>query len=176
MHSYLPKMSFSPFPRLYAGRLHRNNVFHMILEKVWIENLHMVQNPLNRKKVAVGMSHLLCRSPLMLQPPYVQLWIPMLQALVEFLETPRKVEAEEEDFMSISEQGFKTVYAPLVFARGANLDPFANVPEPKEHLAKALGELDQRFPGKLGPMLQKLNPAAQKPLLEYLNKAGVRIA
>ena len=71
---------------------------------------------------------------------------------------------------------YQTAYSQLVFAGKRKFDPIANVADPRQCLAKALGKLAVGNPGMIAPLLGQMQEQPRVYLQKYLQAAQVTIA
>jgi len=146
------------------------NVFVAILGKILLPAMSQV--PVHdRKIVATGLIVLLFRSPVFTKEPYVALWPPTLEALIDLLETDDGVisNENEDDFDAFDitlQQGASTTFARLSFAKATGHDPVARFGPPRLFLVKSLSKefstLIQSISEKHKQALQKITVTAQK--------------
>ena len=152
-------------------------LFQMVIERLFIPDVQKVTGSLERKICAVGMTKLLAETPAMLSEPYVNLWGPLLHALISLFELPEDDSLpDDEHFIEIEDTpGYQTAYSQLVFAGTKEHDPFgASVPNAKIHLAQSLLKLSSQYPGKLQGMISSsLSNDAAQFLQAYLQSANI---
>jgi exportin-2 (importin alpha re-exporter) len=154
------------------------NMFSMVCERLIVAEVQKVSGSTERKICAVGMTKLLCETPVMLTGQYSNFWIPILQSLVGLFELPEddSIPADEH-FIEIEDTpGYQTAYSQLVFAGKREYDPVATVPDAKLNLAQSLHKLSVSSPGLVSPLLGQLNPQAGDYLKKYLQAANVNVA
>uniref|UniRef100_A0A7S2TRB0 Exportin-2 n=1 Tax=Lotharella oceanica TaxID=641309 RepID=A0A7S2TRB0_9EUKA len=178
-------VSFSAFfchkhgPDIYIQMVDQvqKGIFANLLGKVVVPNVQKVEGKVERKSCAVGMIDLLCKSKAMMSGPYPQIWPQLLTAIINLFELPETSTYEnDDDIMDMSQRGFKTVYARLVFAPEIKQDPVGDVPNVKAYLAKSLEGLSRQMPNQFGGVIkQKLSPDHQKALLSYMKASGATL-
>ena len=112
-------------------------------------------------------------------PEYVTQWAPLLQALIGLFELPEDDSVpDDEHFVDVEDTpGYQNVFSQLAYGSKKDNDPFHEILDPKEYLAKQLYRVSLAHPGKLAPVLSSgLNPEASGFLQQYLNKAQVQIS
>lgn len=174
---------------LYAGKCGGSNLlqvvdsiqpklFAMLLEKVIIPDVQKVSGSTERKICAIGITKMLTETPGMLADLYINLWIPLLQALISLFELPEDSSTpDDEHFIEVDDTpGYQTAYSQLIMAGSKDYDPFeAVVPNAKAHLAQSLHKLSSEFPpGKLSGMISTgLTNEATLFLQQYLQQANI---
>lgn len=152
-------------------------LFHMVLEKLFIPDVQKVSGQTERKICAIGITKILTETPVMLTEPYVNLWTPLLQALISLFELPEDDSLpDDEHFIEIDDTpGYQTAFSQLMFAGTKEHDPFGTaVPNAKAHLAQSLHKLSQQHPGKLQGMISGgLSSDAAQFLQNYLRSANI---
>jgi len=85
---------------------------------------------------------------------------------------------DDEHFIDVEDTpGYQNVFSQLAYGSKKDNDPFQEVIDPKEFLAKQLYRVSVAHPGKLTPLIsQGLNPDASTFLQQYLSKAQVQIS
>lgn len=177
----------SLFAGLKSGELCREYVdsvqpklFAMMAEKILVADLQKVSGKTERKICAVGVTKMLTEVPSFLEvPEYVSQWAPLLQALIGLFELPEDDSVpDDEHFIDVEDTpGYQNVFSQLAYGTKKDNDPFHEILDPKEYLAKQLYRLSLAHPGKLRPALSAgLQPDASGFLQQYLNKAQVQIS
>jgi len=154
-------------------------LFGMMVEKIFVADLQKVGGRTERKICAVGTIKLLTEVPAFFEAEYIVKWTPLLQALIGLFELPEDDSVpDDEHFIDVEDTpGYQNAFSQLAYASKKENDPFHEVLDPKEYLAKQLYGLSLQHPGKLTPLIsQGLNPEASKFLQGYLNKAQVTIS
>jgi exportin-2 (importin alpha re-exporter) len=152
-------------------------LFAMLLEKVIIPEVQKVTGTTERKICAIGITKMLTETPDMLTEPYINLWVPLLQALISLFELPVDDSTpDDEHFIEVEETpGYQTAYSQLIMAGSKDYDPFqAAIPNAKTHLAHSLHKLSSEYPGKLSGMITAgLTNEATLFLQQYLQQANI---
>jgi len=102
-----------------------------------------------------------------------------LQALIGLFELPEDESIpDDEHFIDVENApGYQNVFSQLSYGNKKDNDPFHQIVDPKEFLAKQLYRLSVAHPGKLTSLIsQGLNPEAANFLQQYLTKAQVQLA
>lgn len=152
-------------------------LFAMLLEKVIIPDVQKVSGSTERKICAIGITKLLTETPEMLCDNYMNLWIPLLQALIRLFELPEDSSTpDDEHFIDVEDTpGYQTTYSQLVMAGSKDYDPFQSlVPNAKTLLAHSLHKLSSEYPGKFTGMITAgLTEEATLFLQRYLQQANI---
>ncbi|XP_015789619.1 exportin-2 [Tetranychus urticae] len=154
------------------------NMFIMVIERLYIPEVQKVSGTLERKICAVGMTEIL-KLPVLIEGAAQHLWSNMLQSLIALFELPEDDSIpEDEHFIEIEDTpGYQASYAQLVFAGKKEVDPFkGTIPDAKAYLAVQLGQLAQKYPGRLPGLVSAIESAAQTHLHGYLVSANVSLA
>ena len=151
-------------------------MFKMVVERLYIQDVQKVSGTTERKICAVGITKLLTETPMMLAEPCAPLWTPLLQALISLFELREddSVPADEH-FIEIEDTpGYQTAFAQLLYAGTKEHDPFESaVPNAKAHLAQCLHNLSSRYPGQVPQMIAGLTGEATQFLQTYFQSADV---
>lgn len=149
-------------------------LFRMVLEKVIIADVQKVSGSNERKICAIGITNLLTDTPDMLTDSYIDLWAPLLQALIGLFELPEDDSTpDDEHFIDIEDApGYQTAYSQLAMVGSKDNDPFPSI-IPKVHLSQALHKLSSQVPGKLPTMVSSLSADAAVFLQSYFQQANV---
>merc|ERR1712087_136439 len=141
------------------------DIFSMVVQKVWLPNCQSINGKYHRKVCSLGMINLLCKTPEMLNPPYVNSWGSLLKGIIDLFEAQKTKSQldDDKDILEAMESGFNTSYTPLHFAPPPVYDPIAQI-KPKEYLAKSLALLTSQHPGKFTGMFSQLPSNHQKAL------------
>ena len=173
---------------LYAGKRGGNDLlqlvdsiqpklFAMLLEKVIIPDVQKVSGTTERKICAIGITKMLTETPDMLSETYINLWVPLLQALISLFELPEDSSIpDDEHFIEVDDTpGYQTAYSQLIMAGSKDYDPFETiVPNAKAHLAQSLHKLSSKYPGRLSGMITTgLSGDATLFLQQYLQQANI---
>jgi len=154
-------------------------MFGMVCERLIVLEVQKVSGATERKICAVGMTKLLCETPVMLADDYAAMWPQVLQALVGLFELPEDDSVpDDEHFIDIEDTpGYQTAYSQLIFAGKRELEggPVKGVEDPAIFLAQSLSKLSQSCPGKLSPMISTQPAQVQQYLNKYIQSAGVSL-
>ena len=152
-------------------------LFQLVIEKVFITDVQKVSGQTERKICAIGITKILTETPAMLTEPYVNLWVPLLQALISLFELPEDDSLpDDEHFIEIDDTpGYQTAFSQLIFAGTKDHDPFSKmVNNAKAHLAQCLHRLSSEHPGQLQGMIQaRLSSDATQFLQSYMQLANI---
>ena len=158
----------------------QQNMFGMVLEKLFIPEVQRVSGEVEKKILAFGMTKILCEIEDTIVGQYSKYWAPLLQSLVALFELPVDESIpEDEHFIEIEDNfEYQPSYSQLVFAGNKERDPLAGVvSDVRLFLAQSLGKLSVRHPGKLNPLITTgLPPNAVQFLQSYCLAANVSIA
>jgi len=150
-------------------------IFGMVVKRLQ-EDVQKVSGSTERKICAVGITKLLCETPVMLAN-YSEQWPQLLTALVALFELPEDDNLpDDEHFIDIEDTpGYQTAYSQLVFAGKREDDPVKGVEDPAIYLAQSLSKLSQSCPGKISPIIVSQSPQVQQYINKYVLSAGVSI-
>jgi len=154
-------------------------LFGMMVEKIFVADLQKVSGRTERKIAAVGVTKMLTEVPVFFEADYLPKWAPLLQALIGLFELPEDdTIPDDEHFIDVEDTpGYQNVFSQLAYGNRKDNDPFQQILDPKEFLAKQLYGLSVAQPGKLTHLIREgLNPEAATFLQQYLNKAQVQLA
>ena len=155
------------------------NMFGMVIEKLFIQEVQKVSGTIERKICAVGMIKLLCDLDSLIIGQYSNYWCPLLYTLICLFELPEDDSIpENEHFIEIEDTpGYQASYSQLIFAGKKETDPFKDsIPNAKLFLAQSLAKLSVKHPGKLNPLINSgLVPDALTHLQNYLETANITI-
>lgn len=180
---------FIVFVSLFAGKnspsiLHQTidgiqpKLYGMMVEKILTTDLQKIGGHIERKICAVGVTKILTETPALFEADYLPKWAPLLQALIGLFELPEddSIPADEH-FIDVEDTpGYQTAFSALAFASKKDHDPFTEILEPKEFLAKKLYALSVSHPGQVTRLIKEgLNPEALKFLQTYFTKAQVQL-
>lgn len=100
-------------------------MFGMVLDKLFITELRRIQGNIERKIVGVGVTRLLCECPEMYTGNYQKQWMPLLQALLQFIEMPPdETTLPDDHFIEVDDTPtFQSSSAKLNFANRDKIDP-----------------------------------------------------
>ena len=109
------------------------NLFGMVCDKLIILEVQKITGNTEKKICAVGMTKLLCETPVTLTGQYSGYWTPILQALVGFFELPEDdTVPDDEHFIEIEDTpGYQTAYSHLIYAGKREHDPLVGIGNPK---------------------------------------------
>ena len=153
-------------------------MFKMVVERLYLQDVQKVSGTTERKICAVGMTKLLTETPAMLVEPCAFLWTPLLQALISLFELPEDDSLPaDEHFIEIEDTpGYQTAFSQLVYAGTKEHDPFESaVPNAKAHLARCLHKLSSQHPGQVPQLITGLTNEATRYLQTYLQSANVPV-
>mmetsp|Transcript_24536 Transcript_24536/g.59067 ORF Transcript_24536/g.59067 Transcript_24536/m.59067 type:complete len:963 (+) Transcript_24536:192-3080(+) len=154
----------------------QKGIFGNLLNKIIIQNIPKVSGKVERKSCAVGMTDLLCKSRIIFTGDFVKSWPHLLKVIVDLFELPEQsIGQSDEDIFDMSQRGFKTVYARLVFAPEPKYDPVGDVQDVKVYLAQNLANLSRQHPGKIMGIIGSMPQKYQSALQQYIQKAGVTL-
>lgn len=124
-------------------------MFGMVLEKLFINEMQKISGTIERKIVACGITKLLCECPAVLNGSYQKYWAPLLQALIQFFELPLDESTLPDDhFVEIDDTPtFQTASAKLNFANNSKNDPLQAIGEPRQFLVQSLATASAAQPG-----------------------------
>jgi len=155
-------------------------LFPMMVEKIFVADLQKVSGKIDRKISAVGVTKMLTEVPAFFAADdYLSKWVQLLEALIGLFELPEDESTpDDEHFVDVEDNaGYQNAFSQLAYGSKKDEDPFHEILDPKEYLAKQLYRVSVTHPGKLGPLIgQGLAPDAAKFLQQYLNKAQVQIS
>lgn len=104
------------------------------------------------------------------------LWGKSLNTVMQLNMTEEPSEDVGDDG-DVEEVVYSAAYAKLANASLPEMDPYPEVPNSREFLARSLGTLSAQSPGRLPPMIQQmLQPPAQQALQGYLAQFQVSLA
>lgn len=155
----------------------QQQMFGMVLEKLFLTELQKISGVIERKIVACGMTKLLCECPEMYTGKYQKDWSHLLQSLIGFFELPRDESTFDDDhFVEIDDTPtFQATSAKLNFANNTKSDPLQSVTEPRQFLAQSLAALGAAQPGLLPTLVNAIEPQPLTILQRYLAKFGMQI-
>jgi len=144
-------------------------IFHMILSKIWMPAIQSLNGALNRRICAVALTNMLCKSPLMLQAPYVELWPRLCEGVVNMFELPQSAAAAEEaDILDQAEGGFSASFSKLVFAPTDEFDPVREVKSCKLYLATSVNNCVQQNPNQFRGLMGQVAQEHQGAVMRYM--------
>lgn len=152
-------------------------MFGMVIDRVFIPDMAKVSSEMDRKIVSVGISKILTECPVMLNPPYVQSWTKLLQALIELFELPPDESTFDGDhFIEVDDSpGYQAAFSQLNFAQPKKQDFLAEIKDGKKYLAESLAKLSQSQPGIISGYISTISKDHQMALQKYCAHAGVQI-
>lgn len=155
----------------------QDQMFGMVLEKLFIAETQKVTGQIERKIVSCGITKLLCESPEMYTGKYAKYWNQLLQALLMFFELPPDESTFPDDhFIEVDDTPtYQTSNAKLNFANADKEDPVAGLGEPRQFLVQSLATLGASQPGRLPTLISNTAPQSQTVLQTYLAKFGVQL-
>lgn len=155
----------------------QQQMFGMVLEKLFLTELQKISGVIERKIVACGMTKLLCECPEMYSGKYQKHWSHLLQSLIGFFELPRDESTFDDDhFIEIDDTPtFQATSAKLNFANNTKIDPLQSVTEPRQFLVQSLAALGAAQPGMLPTLVNAIEPQPLTILQGYLAKFGMQI-
>ncbi|XP_076259837.1 chromosome segregation 1 [Rhynchophorus ferrugineus] len=155
----------------------QDQMFGMVLEKLFITETQKVTGQIERKIVACGLTKLLCESPEMYTGKYAKYWHQVLLALLMFFELPPDETTFPDDhFIEVDDTpAYQTSNAKLNFANANKEDPVSGLGEPRQFLVQSLAALGNSQPGRLPSVIANTTPQTQTILQTYLSKFGVQL-
>eukprot|EP00958_Prasinococcus_capsulatus_P029052 scaffold7246_cov410-Prasinococcus_capsulatus_cf.AAC.13 len=147
-----------------------------VLEHVFLANCTNVSGTTERRISSIALTKLLCECPATLQDSMLGLWGKSLNTVMQLNMTEEPSEDVGDDG-DVEEVVYSAAYAKLANASLPEMDPYPEVPNSREFLARSLGTLSAQSPGRLPPMIQQmLQPPAQQALQGYLAQFQVSLA
>jgi len=156
-------------------------MFGMVCSSLVVKDgsIQKVSGTVEKKICAVGLVKLLTETPELVSGPYSAQFIPLLTSLIALFELPEDSSIpDDEHFVEIEDTpGYQTAYSQLVFAGKPDRDPaeLASVGDPRQLLCRQLEQLGRQQPGRVGGLVQQLEPQPRQFLLGYLQQAGISI-
>ncbi|KAL7018978.1 hypothetical protein ACKWTF_010969 [Chironomus riparius] len=152
----------------------QSQMFGMVCQRVFATDLNKVSGEIERKIAAVGMTKILCESSMMLQPPYVTHWQPLVQVLIELFELPQDESSIEGDnFIEIEDTaGYQVAYSQLNFASAKKDDPISEVPDARRYFIEKLSQIQQP---EIKSMLHQMTAQHQAALQKYAGQFGASL-
>ena len=156
-------------------------IFEMVLTGVVADAISSIAGVQEEKVVAVAGARFLTECPSIVAQDGA--WAKLLTAIVTMMERPVEdkggdgddpdAEAEEME----AKAGYSAAYSQLQNAARREVDPCADVADPKVNLAQKLAAAGGQQPGRLsGLIANHCQPAVQQALAGYCAAAGVNIA
>lgn len=162
--------------RVYEGL--QPGLFGQIMGLFVLPDLPKLSKPADGKLGGSGMTHLLTKSDLMLQQPYVsQLWGQCLLALLKLLEIPVIAETDGPDELytfDIDAEGYQNTFAKLATSNPVPQDPTAGLPPCQIYLAQQI----MAMPAEKRAVVKSLvlqSPEATQFLPQYFASAGISL-
>jgi exportin-2 (importin alpha re-exporter) len=149
------------------------------IDKFWLPTLQSVHGKLERKICVIGLTRLLCNSPLFLER-YFKLWDRMLNGLLKLMALPEDAvnpQLADGDYEAQENQGWSAEYVKLASAGPQQVDPFSNVTAENipNLVASSLSKLTATHPGKFA-CIKTLPPACTDYLQQMTRTAGVSLS
>jgi hypothetical protein len=148
---------------------------------VCLPNINNTTGKYNRKVCALGLTKVLTEWTPMFEEPYLQIWSPLLEAIIVLLEEeePDK-DMQSQDLSQIyidfeDNTNFASNYSKLFYASKPNDETYKNI-EPRQVLANAVSQLLSRDPEKIRSLIQKLNPRYYEHLRHYMTLVGITLS
>ncbi|CAO3609832.1 unnamed protein product [Mucor hiemalis] len=162
--------------RVYEGL--QPGLFGQIMSLFILPDVTKFSKPLDRKIGGAGIAHLLTKSDLMIQEPYVsQLWNKALLSLLSLLELPAAVEDDGPDelyTLDIEDAGYQTTFAKLATSAPAPLNPTAGLPESSVYFAQQIMSMPTEKRSIVKSLLSQ-SPEASQFLPKYFQNANIDI-
>ncbi|GAA5808330.1 hypothetical protein MFLAVUS_001720 [Mucor flavus] len=162
--------------RVYEGL--QPGLFGQIMGLFVLPDLPKLSKSVDGKLGGSGMTHLLTKSDLMLQQPYVsQLWGQCLLALLKLLEIPVVAETDGPDELytfDIDAEGYQNTFAKLATSNPVPQDPTAGLPPCQIYLAQQI----MAMPAEKRAVVKSLvlqSPEATQFLPQYFASAGISL-
>jgi len=154
-------------------------IFGMVCDSLIVKDgsVQKISGTTEKKIAAVGLSKLLCETDELITGRYADKFNSLLLALIALFELPEdETIPDDEHFIEIEDTpGYQTAYSQLIFAGKPDYDPVAGVDDVRSYLAKSLGALSARHPGRLRGLIAQLEQSAQHCLNQYISAASVTI-
>lgn len=148
----------------------QNQMFGMVLERLYITDMNKVSDGLERKFVIVGLTKILCECPIMLQSPYVNYWVILAQNLIQMFELP-----PESDDVGAIEIEDNATFSQLSYAKPMIEDPFAEITDGRKNFIEKLANLANTDGQVVRTAISQLPNDHQAALQRYANEYMVRI-
>jgi len=117
-------------------------IFIMLMQQVWLPNIHLVEGSEEEKVVLVATTKCLCELPQLQQSQ--ELWTALKEAAVKKVEGKSSQDGaaqEDEELGAEEEQGYSAAYAKLANAARAERPVLAEIADPKQYLESSLARL-----------------------------------
>ncbi|CAF3340597.1 unnamed protein product [Rotaria socialis] len=168
------------------------NMFQMVIDRLFLPELSKIDEN-DKKLCAIGVTHLLCDPIPMISGVYfVQLWLPLLQSLLQLFESSNELqtmsyaekkkqaqeEAEEELLVGLDDTpDYTPAFSCLAFAKKPHIDIFStSIPDARCHLAKCLQTLTASHPNQfLNLMKTGLSTEHLSHIQKYCSLANVTL-
>jgi exportin-2 (importin alpha re-exporter) len=145
----------------------QSGLFSMVLDSLFLKELKFIKAKRARKACAVGITHLLTKS-LVLISDYANKWDPLFSELLSLLEC--QAEDIQEDLADASVGHYQVSFVKLMYSGGhENLDYFSEIDNVKKYAAENLKQFLNINPQFLGN-ISEVNKAH---LREYFQVAGL---
>ncbi|CAF5044683.1 unnamed protein product [Rotaria magnacalcarata] len=168
------------------------NMFQMVIDRLFLPELSKIDEN-DKKLCAIGVTHLLCDPIPMISGVYfVQLWLPLLQSLLQLFESSNELqtmsyaekkkqaqeEAEDELLVGLDDTpDYTPAFSCLAFAKKPHIDIFStSIPDARCHLAKCLQTLTASHPNQfLNLMKTGLSTEHLSHIQKYCSLANVTL-
>jgi len=154
------------------------NLWSMVVDRIIFTEMQKVSGATEKKICSVGMTNLLCCTPLM-NPNgkyFGNLWTQILDSAIRLLQLPTdETDADDEHFIDVEDTpGYQAAFCQLAMAGKKEFDPFkGTIPCPKAYLVTNLQKLTSEFPGKFGPPIQQIKPESLVFFQSLIQSSGV---
>lgn len=174
---YAWKFGATPLVELIEGI--QNKLFNMVLERLFIPEICHINNDLDRKIVAVGVTKLLTECSLMLTDRFAQYWPSLLQILVELFELPATkaiFENENAAEAPLLIDCYQTAFSQLSYAQPNVQDFLSDIEDCRKYLANSLVNISKTHAnGTIQRLLENLSENHKQAVRKYLEQIGERI-
>tara|TARA_B110000977_G_scaffold100003_1_gene131240 strand:+ start:15818 stop:18799 length:2982 start_codon:yes stop_codon:yes gene_type:complete len=161
-------------------------IFEMLMKGVVCDAVPTVSGASEEKVIAVAVARFLSEAPSIISDHVT--WAKLLTAATTTLEKSEEVKNAEaaargesndlDDALELAEKnaGYSASYSRLSNASRKEVDPCADVPDAKVHLAQKISQVSAQQPGVFGGAIrQNCPPEVQQALQGYCAAAGVGI-
>lgn len=152
------------------------NMFAMVLNSLYIDNVAKVNGKIERKICSVAMVKLLTEAPEMINPTYAPFWTRIFTALLTVIELPEDDSVRHGEFADDDgdevEHFSSASFSPLSFAAKTDVDPFPGV-NPKVLLATQLYQISQAQP-QYKALIGQLPNDCKAALTSYYQLANIQ--